>query len=134
MQEAYVRIWRRAGDFDPTISSPIAWMTTIARHTAIDIARRSSEWVSAAGEASDAEVADRLTDPASGVERLATGDQLQASLDRLDPLQAERRKMILLAFCYGWSREELASRFDRPVATVKTILRRSLLEERGGGR
>jgi RNA polymerase sigma-70 factor (ECF subfamily) len=134
VQEAYVRIWRRAGDFDPTIASPIAWMTTIARHAAIDIARRSSERVSAAGEAIDADVADRLADPASGVERLATGDQLSACLDRLE---ADRRGMVLLAYCYGWSREELASRFDRPVATVKTILRRSLIilkECLGGGR
>ena len=48
VQEAYVRIWRRAGDFDAAIASPIAWMTTIARHAAIDIARRGAERVSAA--------------------------------------------------------------------------------------
>jgi RNA polymerase sigma-70 factor (ECF subfamily) len=124
VQEAYMRIWRRAADFDPSIASPIAWMTTIARHAAIDIARRGAERVSAAGEAIDADVADRLADPASGVERLATGDQLQGCLDRLEP---DRRGMVLLAYCYGLSREELASRFDRPVATVKTILRRSLI-------
>jgi len=124
VQEAYVRIWRRAGDFDDGIASPIAWMTTIARHAAIDILRRGAERVSAAGEAIDADVAERIADPASGVERLATGDQLQACLDRLE---ADRRGMVLLAYCYGWSREELARRFDRPAATVKTILRRSLI-------
>ncbi|HET7714421.1 MAG TPA: sigma-70 family RNA polymerase sigma factor [Bauldia sp.] len=134
VQEAYMRIWRRAGDFDPSIASPIAWMTTIARHAAIDIARRSAERVSAAGEAIDADVADRLPDPSAAFDRLATGDQLRACLDRLE---ADRRGMVLLAYCYGWSREELASRFERPVATVKTILRRSLIvlkECLGGGR
>jgi RNA polymerase sigma-70 factor, ECF subfamily len=35
VQEAFVRIWRRAGDYDAGIASPIAWMTTIARHAAI---------------------------------------------------------------------------------------------------
>ena len=45
----------------------------------------------------------------------------------LDRLEADRRGMVLLAYCYGWSREELAARFDRPVATVKTILRRCLM-------
>ena len=29
VQEAYMRIWRRAADFDPSIASPIAWMTTM---------------------------------------------------------------------------------------------------------
>ena len=43
VQEAFVRIWRRAEDFDASVASPIAWMTTIARHAAIDMARRSSE-------------------------------------------------------------------------------------------
>ena len=44
--------------------------------------------------------------------------------------------MVLLAYCQGWSREELSRRFDRPVPTVKTLLRRSLiaLKECLGGR
>jgi RNA polymerase sigma-70 factor (ECF subfamily) len=134
VQEAYMRIWRRAADFDPAIASPIAWMTTIARHAAIDMVRRGAERIAAAGDAIDAEMADRLADPAGGAEQFATGDQLKACLDRLD---ADKRGMVLLAYCHGWSREELASRFDRPVATVKTILRRSLMvlkECLGGGR
>jgi len=124
VQEAYARIWRRAADFDPDIASPIAWMTTIARHAAIDIVRRGAERISAAGETIDADAADRLADPASIHEPIATSDQLQGCLGRLEP---DRRGMVLLAYCYGWSREELAKRFDRPVATVKTILRRSLV-------
>jgi len=133
VQEAYMRIWRRAADFDPGIASPIAWMTTIARHAAIDIIRRGAERISAAGEAIDPDVAERIPDPAAVHERLATGDQLQACLGRIEP---DRRSMVLLAYCYGWSREELADRFGRPVATVKTILRRSLiaLKECLGGR
>jgi RNA polymerase sigma-70 factor (ECF subfamily) len=54
----------------------------------------------------------------------------------LDKLEADRRGMVVLAYCYGWSREELAGRFSRPVATIKTVLRRSLivLKECLGGR
>jgi len=124
VQEAYLRIWRHAGDFDSAIASPIAWMTTIARHAAIDIARRGSERVSAAGETIDEAAADRIPDPGASQEPEATGAQLQSCLDQLP---ADRRGMVLLAYCQGWSREELARRFDRPVATVKTVLRRSLL-------
>lgn len=134
VQDAYMRIWRRAGDYDPAIASPIAWMTTIARHAAIDMVRRGAERVSAAGEMIDAEILDRLADPATGDEQVATADQLRSCLERLE---TDRRGMILLAYCYGWSREELADRFGRPVATVKTILRRSLIvlkECLGGGR
>ncbi|MCB1499286.1 MAG: sigma-70 family RNA polymerase sigma factor [Bauldia sp.] len=134
VQDAYLRIWRRAADFDAAIASPIAWMTTIARHAAIDMVRRGAERVSAAGDAIDAEVIERLADPAGGGEQRATSDQIRSCLERLE---ADRRGMVLLAYCYGWSREELAGRYGRPAATVKTILRRSLIalkECLGGGR
>lgn len=54
----------------------------------------------------------------------------------IDGMEADRRGMVLLAYCHGWSREELSRRFDRPVATVKTLLRRSLISLKeclGGG-
>ena len=40
LQEAYVRIWEKAGDFDPAKGSPLAWMATIARNRALDEVRR----------------------------------------------------------------------------------------------
>jgi RNA polymerase sigma-70 factor (ECF subfamily) len=124
VQDAYVRIWRRAGDFDASVASPIAWMTTIARHAAIDVLRRGAERISAAGDEIDAELADRLADPAGSGDRMVAGPRLASCLDKLE---ADRRGMVVLAYCQGWSREELARRFDRPVATIKTLLRRSLI-------
>src|SRR5579863_6784453 len=40
LQEAYVRIWEKAGDFDPAKGSALAWMATIARNRALDEVRR----------------------------------------------------------------------------------------------
>ncbi len=40
LQETYVRIWQRAGDFDAAKGSPLAWMATIARNRALDEVRR----------------------------------------------------------------------------------------------
>jgi RNA polymerase sigma-70 factor (ECF subfamily) len=119
VQDAYVRIWTRSGDFDRSVGSPIAWMTTIARHAAIDIARRGAERIAATSGELDAEMADPLAAAAYG-----EGGGLAACLEKLEP---DRRGMVLLAYCYGWSREELSRRFDRPVATVKTVLRRTLI-------
>ncbi|KAB2869640.1 MAG: hypothetical protein F9K43_10955 [Bauldia sp.] len=63
VQEARVRIWRQAGNFDATIASPVAWMTTIVRHAAIDIARRPTERISAAAAEVDPQILDRTADP-----------------------------------------------------------------------
>jgi len=132
VQEAYVRIWRHAADFDASIASPIAWMTTIARHAAIDIARRGAERISAASATIGAEMEERMAAPLAGSDPMAAG-KLKGCLDKLE---ADRRGMVVLAYCCGWSREELAARFSRPVATIKTVLRRSLivLKECLGGR
>jgi RNA polymerase sigma-70 factor (ECF subfamily) len=123
VQEAYVRVWRHAGDFDASIASPIAWMTTIARHAAIDMARSTPERVAAASATIDADLAERIAAPSVGGDPLASS-RLSACLGKLE---ADRRGMVVLAYCYGWSREELAGRYAKPVATVKTILRRSLV-------
>src|ERR1700733_417601 len=40
LQEAYVRIWEKASDFDPVKGSALAWMATIARNRALDVVRR----------------------------------------------------------------------------------------------
>jgi RNA polymerase sigma-70 factor (ECF subfamily) len=125
VQEAYVRIWRHAADFDARVASPIAWMTTIARHAAIDVVRSGPERVSAASGEIDTEILENLAGPGDA----GAGDPLAAAQLSacLDGIEADRRTMVLLAYCNGWSREELARRFDRPVATIKTLLRRSLL-------
>ncbi len=124
MQEAYVRIWRNAGDFDAAIASPIAWMTTIARHAAIDMVRRGAG-ADLRGLRRDRHRARRAPGRAGGRRRSAGVEPACSAC--LDKLEADRRGMVVLAYCYGWSREELAGRFARPVATVKTVLRRSLI-------
>ena len=43
IQEAYVKIWNSAGQFNPALASPITWMASIARNRAIDVVRKKSE-------------------------------------------------------------------------------------------
>ncbi|CKZ35579.1 sigma-70 family RNA polymerase sigma factor [Mycobacterium tuberculosis] len=43
VQEAYVKIWNSAGQFNPSLASPITWMVSIARNRAIDVVRKRSE-------------------------------------------------------------------------------------------
>src|SRR3981081_3507879 len=43
IQEAYIKVWNSAGQFNPAVSSPITWMASIARNRAIDVVRKRSE-------------------------------------------------------------------------------------------
>lgn len=124
LQETFMRIWQRAKSYDEAIASPMAWMATIARNQAIDLRRRSAEKLSAASGELDETMADASPDPEALAEQAGELRQLK---DCMDQLPGERQQMVLLAYRQGFTREELAERFKRPVTTVKTLLRRSLI-------
>jgi len=125
MQEVYIRVWQRAGDFDPAVSSPISWLVAIARNRALDETRRKTN--------RSLEDCPELLQTPSGDNPLAEHEQkeerlrLLACLDRLEP---DKREVIVRAYHYGMTREEIARTMNRPTATVKTWLRRGLAQIR----
>ncbi len=126
MQETYLKIWNSAGRFDPALSSPITWMVAIARNRAIDQVRKKTE-MSIDEDPAVLEIAADSPDPLAKREMSEELRRLLACMGRLDE---ERRRLVLFAYYDGWSREQLATKFDKPVNTVKTWLRRALIEIR----
>lgn len=126
LQEVYVKIWSRAATYDPAKASPTAWMTAIARNRALDEVRKHKS-VAVDPESEELQIPAPEFDPLGGRARNEQLRRLLACLDGLDP---ERRRIVVQAYCHGLSREELATRFSHPVATIKTWLRRSLLQLR----
>jgi RNA polymerase sigma-70 factor (ECF subfamily) len=126
LQEAYVRIWEKAGDYDPAKGSAIGWMATIARNRALDEARRVRP-VALEDMPEGFDPAAEEIDPLASRERSETLEALMRCLGALEP---EKRQIVLLAYYRGESRDALAKRFGRPAPTIKTWLRRSLADLR----
>ena len=126
MQETYLKVWKMADRFDPTVASPITWMVAMARNRAIDIVRKKGE-VSIEEEPEALGVA--AESPAPLARREMT-EELKRLLSCLGKLDAEKQRIVLLAYYSGWSRDQLAKKLDIPVNTIKTWLRRSLVEIR----
>ena len=126
IQEVYVKIWNNAGQFNPGVASPITWMASIARNRAIDVVRKKGE-TSIEEEPSAMDVAADTPDPLA---RREMTEELRRLLECVGQLEPERQKLVLLAYYNGWSREQLAVKFEKPVNTVKTWLRRSMLDIR----
>jgi RNA polymerase sigma-70 factor, ECF subfamily len=125
LQDVYVSVWQRAGRFDPTLGSPITWMVAIARNRALDEAKRKT--MRSLEEMPELLQLPGNGDPLASLEREEERRRLQACLDGME---TDRRQILRLAYHYGMTREEIARRLDRPVATVKTWLRRSLAQLR----
>jgi RNA polymerase sigma-70 factor, ECF subfamily len=121
IQETYMKIWRNAGSFDPRRASPITWMCTILRNTALDAARLKKLPVA------DIEEALSVPDcPVCGDDDFDYDFARPVAFEALSRLPENRRILLELAYVAGESRAALSRRFDVPVGTVKTWLRRSL--------
>jgi RNA polymerase sigma-70 factor, ECF subfamily len=125
LQEVYVRIFERASEFNATVASPITWMAAVARNRALDEVRRVRPIMVDTDE--DFDPPAETGHPLDGRER---SEELQRLMDCLSALDAEKRQMVMLAYYKGASRDALSQRFARPVATVKTVLHRSLAQLR----
>jgi RNA polymerase sigma factor (sigma-70 family) len=121
LQDVFLKIWQNAGSFSAAAGPPMGWLISVARNRAIDILRRKNPAEPAATETAD--IFANIADTASGEEQMTELAALQHCLETLDE---QARACILLAYYEGYSREELANRFGRPVGTVKTWLHRSL--------
>jgi RNA polymerase sigma-70 factor, ECF subfamily len=127
LQEVYVKIWERAADFDPGKASPITWMATIARNRALDeIRRKRPESIE-----DHPHLLDTPSDEDSALTNVMRGEDGKRLTDCLNRLEQPRRQMVVLAYCDGLSRDELAEKFGQPVNTIKTWLRRSLAQLKG---
>jgi RNA polymerase sigma-70 factor (ECF subfamily) len=126
LQESYVRVWEKAGEFDSTKGSALAWMATIARNRALDEVRRVRPG-SLEDQPEGFEPAAEDVDPLGARER---SEGLARLINCLKGLDEEKRAIVLLAYYRGLSREALARRFGRPVATIKTWLHRGLAQLR----
>ncbi len=123
VQESYVKIWRNAGRYQSGGFSPMTWLITIARNTAIDRlrARRAS-----GAEMSEAEA---IPDAGPTPEAAAIASSERARLAGcLEELDADRAEAVRGAYLSGLTYQELATRFDVPLNTMRSWLRRSLLK------
>jgi len=125
LQETFIKVWRSAGGFIAGKSSPISWLATIARNTAIDRYRRRGP-VSADIDEAFA-VADDMPSPEDSAVLSDDIGRLNVCMTELNEQHAYALKQVYLS---GWTYMEAAEKLDVPLNTVKTWIRRSLISLR----
>jgi RNA polymerase sigma-70 factor (ECF subfamily) len=126
VRDAYLQVWNSAAQFDPAVASPMTWMVAIARSRAIDLIRRQPE-LAPEEEPDTMPVPSEIADPSG---RRAISEELRTLLACVGKLDQERRRLVLLAYYSGLSRDQLAARFETSAGTVKRRLRWALIDIR----
>jgi RNA polymerase sigma-70 factor (ECF subfamily) len=124
VQMVFVRAWKGRAGFDPAKGSLGAWLLGITRrliadrYAALDRDRRivAAAQLNAPAEA-QAAPADRVVD------RVVVGNEL-------DRLPEEQRRVVMLAFYGELSHSQIAATTGLPVGTVKSHIRRALIQLR----
>ncbi len=122
LQDVYLRIWQNAESYAPQTAPAKAWMSSIARNRAIDVLRQKG-FTSVSGAKDEVDWYERIAEDRDREADMINNASLRHCLQTIEP---QARDCVLLAYYEGYSREELATRYGRPVNTIKTWLHRSL--------
>lgn len=126
-QEVFMRLWHKAGQFDPVRGPFSHWFMSIARNHILDKLRaRSERQRLVAAEEIDqllAEAPDPNVDVLEQVWSQQRGDVLLRALHRLPP---EQRRVIVLAYFGELSQSAIATYLGVPLGTVKKRIRLGL--------
>ena len=121
VQEIFIDLWRSAGRFDERVAGEATFVAMIARRRLIDRRRargRRPELVGEKGEVT------------AGGTTLDTMLDAQIAAREMENLRPEQREALELSIWKDLSHSEIAERMGVPLGTVKSYLRRGLLQLR----
>ncbi len=127
LQEVFTSVWRKASQFEPTRAGAMSWLGMMARNKAIDRLRALPARAVRASLQFAQEVEDPAPSPAQQAEALTERERLERCLEQLEP---KRRSLIREAFFGGLTYEELAAHLQAPLGSIKSWIRRGLLQLR----
>ena len=129
MIDVFQELWQRSERYNPSRGTPIAYLLTLTRSRALDRARmKGARPTSSLHENEDAQ---GQAHPALTPLQSALEDErrvlIRQALEKLDP---KYREVMECSFFEGLSHTEIALKLQKPIGTVKTYLRRGLIQLR----
>jgi RNA polymerase sigma-70 factor, ECF subfamily len=129
LQEVFVQIWEKAGQFKEAEGRPFSWAVAMTRNKAIDRLRSHQRRNRLVEEATEAAAAEPVsTTPAPGVGLGA--DETTRLRSAVNTLPDDQRRAIEMAFFGGMTHHEIADKLSEPLGTIKARIRRGMLRLR----
>ena len=129
LQDVFVQIWNKAGDFNPAMGTPLHWSLAITRHRCIDRLRSRQRRTRLFDELTQQSSMESASSSRPPVQLLGSAEvgAVQQAVKALPP---EQRIAIEMAFFSGLSHGEIAESLKEPLGTVKARIRRGMLKLR----
>jgi RNA polymerase sigma-70 factor, ECF subfamily len=127
VQETFLRAWNRASAFDAERGAAGPWLMAIARNRALDHLRAQGRFTNNSVELNETEHPSLFVDFPSDALNFDMARQVKRAMERLS---SQQRETIELAYFEGMSQSEIAERMDQPLGTIKTWMRRAMIQMR----
>jgi RNA polymerase sigma-70 factor (ECF subfamily) len=121
--DVFYDVWRKASSYDPANGSVVGWIMNQARSRAIDRLRFEHRKKRLNTDGDTTLITAASNDPHQACQLEEQGRLLRAALELLTP---EERRAIETAFFSELTYEEVATRLQQPIGTVKTRIRSGL--------
>ena len=123
VQEVFIDLWKSADRFDPERASEATFVATIARRRIIDRQRR------AGARPTHEEVQEESVQlPDQNLDLVELSDEARIAREALERLEPAQRRVILLSIVDGLTHVQIAEKTGLPLGTVKSHIRRGLIE------
>jgi len=120
-QKTFVSAWTSRASYDPAKGRLSTWLVTIARRRIAD----TLETRRRVRELQEKLQRFAVTDDDTISSDIDLGDRLLLA-DELDQLEPDAQRVVRLAFYDDLTHQQIATRLDMPLGTVKSHIRRSL--------
>jgi RNA polymerase sigma factor (sigma-70 family) len=120
LQEAYVKIWHNAAEYQHGKGAVLTWMISIVRYRALDMLRYQKV-------RKEDQIPEGYEPPESDLQ-IDTGPEVNKSkLDNcMGELGAQQKQAIHLAYYNGLSHHEVVGYLNIPLGSIKSLIRRGL--------
>lgn len=125
MQDTFVRIWKKAGEYDARRGSGFVWACTMLRGLCLDHLRYHSCQKRGGGRIVAFDPA-AVSDEPSHPPQVMAADELRRVESLMHTLDPADRECLQLAVFFEYTHSEIAKDLRAPLGTVKQRLRRAL--------
>jgi RNA polymerase sigma-70 factor, ECF subfamily len=128
-QEVFLQVWNKAGSYQTDLGKFSTWLTSVARHRAIDCLRRrnvrpeGNRAVWDENEDSENSIEPQWVDPTNIESQVELTLQSRVVRQAIAQLPNEQQVALALAYFQGLSHQEIAEKTGEPLGTIKTRIR-----------